>query len=872
MEGLSELAARLRQQPWTDAFDSGALRRGESYAREGRSRIVEIRDEQLIASCYGSTEHNYTQRIRLGRRSEPVIGFCTCPVGYNCKHVVAALLQLLQAPQASLATPLVERRIDDLQPQPILTLGSLTFSYYETRSRRMQRTQQHRAGLSFAYAEQRTYGKAAHPATLKHNENGELLIISRQPTAEQALRERLHDLGFHTALRQSQVLPVEAGELFELPDHAAWLEFVQVHLPELRAEGWQVELRPGFVYDLTPVESWYADVEESNDQRWFDLELGILVDGQRISLLPVLLRLIRNEPELLEPQQLARHGDEETLLIQLDAVRREDGQPLQVMLPFARLKPLLNTLFELYLTAPSDKPALRLGRMDAARLNHLTPLQLQWQGGERLRNLGHQLERLEQSSLEPPAGLNADLRPYQLDGLRWMQNLREIGMGGVLADDMGLGKTLQSLAHILTEKLAGRLDRPALVVMPTSLIPNWLDEAERFTPQLRVLALHGPKRGGDFARLDQFDLLLTSYSLLPRDIAQWRKTPLHLLLLDEAQNIKNPNSKAAQAACQLDARQRLCLTGTPLENHLGELWSQFHFLMPGWLGDQRTFNRNYRTPIEKHGDLPRLEHLKARIQPFLLRRRKDQVASDLPPKTEMTHWVDLGQAQRDLYETVRLSMDHKVREEIARHGLARSQIAILEALLRLRQACCDPRLLPGARAGGHSAKLESLLEMLDELLSEGRRVLLFSQFTSMLELIEAELNRHGIPYVLLTGATVDRRTPVRNFQEGKVPLFLISLKAGGTGLNLTAADTVIHYDPWWNPAAESQASDRAYRIGQDKPVFVYRLIARGTVEEKIQQLQQHKAELSASLLDGAERRDWRLTQDDIDALLAPLPS
>ncbi len=341
-----------------------------------------------------------------------------------------------------------------------------------------------------------------------------------------------------------------------------------------------------------------------------------------------------------------------------------------------------------------------------------------------------------------------------------MQTLRELDSGGVLADDMGLGKTLQSLAHVLLEKQAGRLDTPALVVMPTSLIPNWLDEAERFAPDLRVLALHGAGRRRDFARIDEHDLVLTTYALLPRDAAELGKRRFHLLILDEAQNIKNATTKAAVAARELAARHRLCLTGTPLENHLGELWSLFHFLMPGWLGDARQFAQDYRTPIEKHGDEARLSHLAARLRPFLLRRTKEQVASELPPKSEFTQFVELSEAQRELYETVRLALDRKVREEIARRGLARSRIVILEALLKLRQVCCDTRLLQrqedGARSGRalSSGKLAYLLDMLDELIAEGRRVLLFSQFTSMLALIEDALRQRGVDL-----RPADRRDP-----------------------------------------------------------------------------------------------------------------
>jgi SNF2 family DNA or RNA helicase len=646
-------------------------------------------------------------------------------------------------------------------------------------------------------------------------------------------------------------------------------------LPALREQGWQIDIRPGFQFDLTQVEGWYAEVDEAPGREWFDLELGIVVEGRRISLLPVLLRLIQRNPELLDAHNLQRRKDDEALRLQLDATRATDGRPLQVMLPFSRLKPLLATLGELYLRDQDPTQTLRLARPDAARLSHLEGMDLQWQGGDELRQVAHKLRDSGSTAISSPQGLNAELRPYQLEGLAWLQTLREVGAGGILGDDMGLGKTLQTLAHLLTEKAAGRLDRPALVVMPTSLIPNWLDEAERFAPELRALALHGPSRKKAFEVMAGHDLLLTTYALLPRDLERFKELPLHLLILDEAQYIKNPASKAAQAVRQLEARQRLCLTGTPLENHLGELWSLFHFLMPGWLGDSQHFLRNYRNPIEKHGDGTRLAHLNARIKPFLLRRSKEAVATELPAKSEITQWVELSDRQRDLYETVRLAMDSKVREEIGRKGLARSQIVILEALLKLRQVCCDTRLIEesGTRSprGSSSGKLDSLMEMLEELIAEGRKVLLFSQFTSMLALIEDELHKRAIDYVQITGDTRDRRTPVQRFQKGEVPLFLISLKAGGTGLNLTAADTVIHYDPWWNPAVERQATDRAYRIGQDKPVFVYRLISRGTVEEKIQQLQAQKAALARGILEGREKEDWRLQEEDIDALFAPLP-
>lgn len=766
-----------------------------------------------------------------------------------------------------------ERVVDDLPPRPRLWLGSVEFSAFEPRNGRMQRHMQHRAALAFGYGD--AYVSSARSPFVVQHRDEHTLRIQRQPAAERALRETLQNFGFKVATRQSKALPESAGDIFELPSEGAWLRFILNDLPALRAQGWEIEYSEEFAFDLTPVDDWYAVVDESPGRDWFELELGIVVNGERLSLLPILLNLLRSHPELLNPAQLAKRRDDEQILLPIHgAANGSRARQVQVALPYGRLKPVLATLGDFYLREEPGEVRVRLATPDASRLHDLQQLPLTWEGGERLRHLAERLRSIRSTAAQPPAGLQATLRGYQLEGLSWMQALRELDVGGILADDMGLGKTLQTLAHVLSEKEAGRLDRPAMVVMPTSLIPNWQDEAARFAPSLRVLSLHGAGRKRWFDRLGDYDLLLTTYALLPKDLETLRQQPLHLLILDEAQYIKTPGSKAAQAARLLQARQRLCLSGTPLENHLGELWSLFHFLLPGWLGDAKAFSQAYRVPIERHGSEIRLQHLNSRIKPFLLRRTKEQVATELPAKTEITHWVELNDAQRDVYETVRLAMDKKVRAEINRKGMARSQIIILEALLKLRQVCCDLRLVndvtPPSK-GSSSGKLDSLMEMLEELLAEGRRILLFSQFTSMLSLIEQQLQQREVPYALLTGATRNRRGPVEDFQQGKLQIFLISLKAGGVGLNLTAADTVIHYDPWWNPAAEHQATDRAYRIGQEKPVFVYKLITRGTVEEKIQHLQHEKSALASGVLDGRQPGDWKLLPDDIDALLEPLP-
>ncbi|WP_409268862.1 SNF2-related protein [Pseudomonas sp. KCJK9044] len=789
------------------------------------------------------------------------------------EHLVVPLSHRLNALNRQVPTPTAvsSEQIEDISPRGRLTLGSLEFSAYMPKTGRMQRQMQHRAALSFDYDGLRASGSDEKPLTRLVDATSQR--IRRQPQAEQALRKTVRDLGFKAATRQSKALPDSAGEMLQLPDDEAWLRFARDGLPRLREAGWEIDIHRDFAFSLHEVDDWYATIDEAPGHEWFDLELGIVVDGQRHSLLPIVLQLLRSNPELLRPAELARRSDDEHLLIDLNRGRL-DSPALRVALPYGRIKAVMGTLGELYLHEDTAGPALRLDRADAARLNDIADLPLHWEGGEHVRDLGRRLRDARDLQVAPPRELNATLRPYQQQGLNWMQALREMGTGGILGDDMGLGKTLQTLAHLLLEKQSGRLTSPALAVMPTSLVPNWLDEAQRFAPSLRVLALHGPGRSKHFASLHEYDLVLTTYALVPRDLEHLRGQPWAVLVLDEAQNIKSSTSKAAQSVCELQASQRLCLTGTPMENNLGELWSLFHFLMPGWLGDLKRFNQNYRTPIERQGDSERMTHLANRVRPFLLRRTKEQVATELPAKTEMVHWVELSDAQRDTYEAVRVAMDKKVREEIARSGAARSQIVILDALLKLRQVCCDLRLVKGVEAKANQAdkgKLGALMEMLEELLSEGRRVLLFSQFTSMLALIEQELAKRDIRYSLLTGDTRDRRAPVKQFQDGDSDVFLISLKAGGTGLNLTAADTVIHYDPWWNPASENQATDRAYRIGQDKPVFVFKLITRGTVEEKIQQLQQEKAALASGLLDGGQAGQWRLGDDEIEALFAPLP-
>ncbi|MDP3671519.1 MAG: DEAD/DEAH box helicase [Telluria sp.] len=749
----------------------------------------------------------------------------------------------------------------DIKPRPVLSLGSVQSTWSE----RGKPEWDDYALLSFDYDGTRASADPFHE--IQRQRGAAFESIARDAALESAARDALAALGFRA--RASSSGPGAPQGMLGLAHDNDWLRFTRQELPLLRERGWVTEQDASFRFDLAEVEDWYAEVEEGGEagNAWFDLELGIVVNGGRVALLPVLLQLIRNAPHDFDPAVLNAHPDTDQLIAHLP-----DGA--RVALPWGRIKPILSTLGELFFSEHIGE-SVRLPVLEAARLAELeASAQLRWMGGGQLREIGKRLRSFDGvQTVAPPAGLQAGLRPYQSEGLAWMQFLREFKLGGILADDMGLGKTVQTLAHILVEKEAGRLSAPALVVAPTSLMGNWQAEAARFAPGLRVLLLHGSERLQRFDQIGQHDLVLTTYALLPRDEAQLREHRYHLLILDESQYIKNSRSKAAQTAALLPAQHRLCLTGTPLQNHLGELWAQFHFLMPGLLGDEKRFNADFRKPIEKLGDDSRSAFLVRRIKPFLLRRTKDAVAKELPAKTEMVREVELSGLQRDLYETVRLAMDKKVRNAIASKGVARSQVIILDALLKLRQVCCDPRLVKLAGAstrGAPSAKLNELMEMIVALLDEGRKILVFSQFTSMLALIEAELRDRAIGYALLTGETRDRAGQVAAFQQGEVPLFLISLKAGGVGLNLTAADTVIHYDPWWNPAAENQATDRAWRIGQDKPVFVYKLIAKGTLEQKIQELQRRKADLADAVLAGGTTQDLALTQADLQAILAPL--
>jgi superfamily II DNA or RNA helicase len=742
------------------------------------------------------------------------------------------------------------------------------------------------ASLAFAYENRmvNAYAQASPIINYFNKETNQLIKIERDLQLEQAAKNLLTTLGFKLLTEHHSYQHLETTEehqhmLFLAPHsdpsltEQTLLNFSLNNIPQLQARGWQVEMAPNYLFRVVEPETiteWYAKIDQPLGVNWFGLELGIQIEGQTIKLLPLLVQLLH---QMVHTHRLTTLTQlpEDTLLM----LRLEDGRILPM--PAGRVRNILHVLLELLDKNPLDSnEQLRLETIQAVQLPKLESamgLPLQWQGGKKLRELGHQLTQLNGlPSVTVPPQFQATLRGYQQEGLNWLQFLREYGLAGILADDMGLGKTIQTLAHILTEKVQGRLTQPALVITPTSLVLNWQREAQRFAPDLKVLALQGPERQQEFAQIANADLVLTTYALLHRDQEILLSHQYHLLILDEAQNIKNPQAQVTQIVGQIRANYRLCLTGTPLENNLKELWSLFHFLTPGLLGEYRHFRRRFSIPIEQEGDSTRQTILSQRINPFLLRRTKEAVIQELPPKNEITRLVELESEQRDLYETIRLSLHEKVSQEVAAKGIARSQIIILDALLKLRQLCCDPRLLKfkSVQSVGQSAKLRLLMDLVPEMIAEGRKILLFSQFTTMLNLIAEELKKHQLAYVKLTGKTANRDQVINRFQNGEVPIFLISLKAGGTGLNLTAADTVIHYDPWWNPAVEMQATDRAYRIGQDKPVFVYKLLTAGTVEEKIQELQARKQQLIDAVFNANNHSNVPLSLEDLDMLFQPL--
>ena len=681
-----------------------------------------------------------------------------------------------------------------------------------------------RADLSFEYAGRQV---AAHDRTRGFFQAAERRFLRRDLQAEKAAEDLLNELDL-------RFQPPTSWE-----PKSAWL-IAPGKLPRvaraLLEAGWHIEAegkafrRPG---------AFHINVSTGVD--WFELQ-GKVEYGDHAAQLPQLLEALRRG---------------ETM------VRLDDGT--YGMLPEEWLR-RIGVLAGLG-TPESDH--LRFRRSQAGLLDALLATQPEARCDATFTRVRQELRLFE--GVPPaaqPAGFVGQLRDYQREGLGWIEFLRRFSFGGCLADDMGVGKTAQVLALLETRRerrAAGEALGPSLVVVPRSLVFNWKEEAARFTPRLRVLDYTGV--GRDVAAFAGSDLILTTYGTVRRDVLRLKDVDFDYLVLDEAQAVKNAGTEAAKAVRLLRGGHRLALSGTPVENHLGELWSLFEFLNPGMLGAASVFKMTggaARNPDEETRRL--LAHA---LRPFILRRTKEQVARELPPKTEQTLYCEMEPVQRKLYNELRQHYRSALLKRIEEEGLAKSKIQVLEALLRLRQAACHPGLIDAKRRGEPSAKLETLLEQLREVLDEGHKALVFSQFTSLLRIVRDRLEGDQIPYEYLDGATRDRQAPVERFQnDADCRLFLVSLKAGGLGLNLTAAEYVFLLDPWWNPAVEAQAVDRAHRIGQTRHVFAYRIIARDTVEEKVLELQKTKRDLAAAIISQDNSVLRSLRREDLELLLS----
>lgn len=739
--------------------------------------------------------------------------------------------------------------------------------------------------LTFVYEGQEVSAYDPDPRIVQ---DGQVVILLRDPKWEDSCLTRLIDAGAIPVEELEVHWPGERmvecdlvfadGELsMSLMDVSRLddaIDFAFQVVPALRREGWDIVENRKWPYTLSgdaaslSISTQNAPGEAFQGNDWFSLGFQVEIGGKAINVAPLIAAFLEQSRE-----EWGHVPDVEALAKQLASqpVYLDRGKQGYFAVDLSPLAPLLHMFLshqvELGAMHPSDAGLVKLTE------EALAGSDVRFSDRAGILPLARSLQALIQvEAFGTPAGLRAQLREYQAFGAAWMAALLQAGFGGVLADDMGLGKTVQTLA-LLQARREAEAPGPVLLIVPTSLVHTWRSQAEQFTPDLRLVILHGNDRAAYRAAALQADLVVTTYPLLARDREWLAAHDWPLVILDEAQTLKNPASQTAKTLREIPAKGRLALTGTPLENSLQDLWTLMDWVNPGLIGDRKQFRALFRTPIEKHGDASAQARLNRRLRPFLLRRTKEQVAAELPPKTEIVERVELPKPQQALYETVRCVMDARVREAIRTKGLAASRITVLDALLKLRQVCCDPALVKteAAQSVADSAKRARLRELVGELVAEGRRVLIFSQFVKMLHLIERDLTEAGIAYLSLTGQTRNRASVLNSFANGDVPVFLLSLKSGGVGLTLTEADTVILYDPWWNPAVERQAMDRTHRIGQTKPVFVHRLVAAGTVEERILDMQQRKQALADALFE-AEGGTAHTVLDEttLQDLFAPL--
>jgi superfamily II DNA or RNA helicase len=798
---------------------------------EGGQVIDAHRDGPHIRAKVRGGEKMYDAQITLADRPANVEVRCTCAEsrrhGRVCAHVLAAGLALLRPPPATPSTP---SRPAVVPQNPATAAESAPPETLAVEAR----LEGALSGLTLELIAH--YGDKLFP--LGEKGSG---FPRRDTAAEQRALTQVATAGFK---------PVRNAATFSLIQENQVARFLANTLPRWR-QLWTIGFGPRLESTLREIDLAQPEfsLRSGSGENWLDLDVRLTVQGKPIPLEPAEI-----QRWLQTGQSHTRTPDRRVLLVPTDA--------------WSEMREVLADC------AVDQQPGrIRVARTYAPYLAGALA--------------AHGFRATENVAADFPApdlkaGIDASLltrlRPYQVHGVEWLATLARQNLHGLLADDMGLGKTAQALAFCAWLQKTGPAQGPALVVCPTSLVVNWLRETAKFTPHLRALDLTGSDRAEKFAARHDYDLLVTSYAVLRRDAELYRAAEFSLVILDEAQHIKNRGSQNAQSAKTLRARRRLILTGTPLENSVLDLWSLFDFLLPGYLGSAADFRERYETPLSRapSGAAPsrEMERLRHRIRPFFLRRIKEEVLTELPPKLEHVALCDLTNEQRDVYRALLAEGRREVFDKSGKTGAGRDRIAVLTTLLRLRQVCCHLDLLPSresepARAWKEpSAKMDRAFELIDEAIDGGHRVLLFSQFVRVLHLLRDEAARRELRFCYLDGQTVERQAEVDRFQsDPAIPLFFISLKAGGTGLNLTGADTVIHFDPWWNPAVEEQATSRAHRMGQTRDVQAYKLITAGTIEEKIQALQARKRDLfEASLSDEAFIE--KLTGDDLEQLLA----
>ena len=796
--------------------------------------------QQVGADIHASFECVPTCTAVISRTpGSPVQYTCTCGYKYGgaCEHVVAAMLAVnsQRAVQVGFDFEAMAREPVPVEVEPeLLPTGAAEVERISTtptpRLYLEQRDGFLLVELRFAYDD--THGSIVEFSGRDHDQ--EKLVVCRDGAVRRIVRSRLREIRVPDQLLDHGLEQYSRGFYTPAWDPGVWVE---EDLSALSDAGFEVFGQEKLLATKVRTARPSLGVSVRADGDFFSVQLDATFDGVPASMGDVF----------------------QSVMGGTTFVRLSDGSTGRIPDEW------IQRLSDVLALVESASAPLRVRRAAAPALLEALDAIAQAHMGSQAESVRAALRGFDGVTATPlPAGFAGTLRPYQQAGYDWLHFLRRFNLGGCLADDMGLGKTVQTLALLLHEHEQGTKPRTSLLVVPNSLMFNWERESKRFTPGLRILRYHGPDRKRySHVEMAFADIVLTTYGTVLQDSDILGSIRFNYIILDESQAIKNPLSDSSQKIRRLQGMRRLALSGTPIENGLSELWSLFTFLNPGMLGTYRHFSAHFVKPIQSDPTSPRAQLLRGTIKPCVLRRTKRQVATDLPPKTETVLTCTMDGAQRTLYDITCDLCRAQLATTIHNKGIEHSHIEIVQGLLRLRQICVHPALVDTAFRGD-SCKFTLLFERLDGLIADGHRVLIFSQFVTALELLRTALTAKGIRTEILTGKTTDRQGVVDRFQnDDTIPIMLISLKAGGTGLNLTAADYVVHLDPWWNPASENQASDRAYRIGQTRPVFVYKLIVRDSVEERVLLLQQSKQAVFDAVISTEASVLKQLTEDDV---------